>query len=75
MDEATKLLMELDRYINTAHLDMGGKHRYTLNAKAYPVINEIKRYLSEYRENVLCNEDREYFPTSQRIELGEDQGV
>ena len=47
MDEATKLLLELDYTIRCTHLDMGGKDTYMLTRESYPVIKKIKKYLSE----------------------------
>lgn len=47
MNEVLELLHELNLHITTAHLDMGGNHRYSLNAKAHPVISKIKVFLSE----------------------------
>ena len=46
MSKALKLLHKLNMQITTVHLDMGGKNRYTLNAKAHEVIDEIKLFLS-----------------------------
>ena len=48
MDEALQLLHELNLHITTVHLDMGGNHRYSLTAKAHPVISRIKLYLSDH---------------------------
>lgn len=48
MDEALKLLHELNLHITTVNLDMGGNNRYALTAKAHPVISRIKLYLSDH---------------------------
>ena len=44
-DGPLELLKELDRNIITAHLDMGGNNRYTLNLKGNKIIDRIKAYL------------------------------
>jgi len=46
MDKATELLLKLDETITCKHLDMGGKHSYALTVRSWPVIGEIKSYLS-----------------------------
>jgi len=48
MNKALELLHELNLHITTINLDMGGNHKYSLNAKAHPVISKIKVYLSEH---------------------------
>lgn len=37
--------------ITTTHLDMGGKHKYSLRHGAFPVISEIKNVLSK---DIIC---------------------
>ena len=46
-NQARAYLNELMFHIRCTHCDMGGKHRYTLAAAAYPLVNEIKAWLSE----------------------------
>ena len=48
MNEALKLLHEINLHITTVHLDMGGNHKYSLTDKAHPVISKIKLYLSDH---------------------------
>ncbi len=48
--KALKLLIKLQETIKTAHLDMGGNHRYSLTVYSHPVICEIKAYLYELEE-------------------------
>lgn len=44
-NEAERLLRKLDSHLRVVHLDMGGKHRYTIGHKGHDVINEIRAYL------------------------------
>jgi predicted transcriptional regulator len=46
-----ELLEELLRHTNTIHLDMGGKHRYSINEKGHVVITKIKAALAEERND------------------------
>jgi hypothetical protein len=41
------LLYNLDYYTQTAHLDMGGKHRYSIWGKGHETLTEIKAFLHE----------------------------
>ena len=52
MTEEERLLRKLIDCMRVAHLDMSGKHKYSINHKGHDVINEIKGYLYEKdREN------------------------
>lgn len=42
-----ELLEELMFHITCVHLDMGGKHKYSLTIKAHDIISEIKFKLSK----------------------------
>jgi len=43
--EAERLLRKLDLCLKVVHLDMSGKHRYSIGHKGHDVVNEIKSYL------------------------------
>jgi len=45
--QAVELLKRLMFTVHTAHLDMGGKHRYSLTPASWPVIAEIQSWLYE----------------------------
>jgi hypothetical protein len=42
--KADKLIEKLIDTIRTSHLDMGGKHKYTLTDKSHPIITKVKEY-------------------------------
>ncbi len=44
--EALRLLKELDYHLQTTHLDMGGKHRYSIKQSGFKIISEIKGFLA-----------------------------
>lgn len=46
-DIALFYLNELMAHIHCTHCDMGGKHQYKLAPSAYPLVSEIKAWLSE----------------------------
>ncbi len=52
MDKSTKLLEKLVTTIVTTHLDMGGKNRYALSVSSWPIIDEIKRFLCDQKEEI-----------------------
>lgn len=45
--KALEYLNELMLHIHCTHCDMGGKHQYKLAPSAYPLVSEIKAWLSE----------------------------
>lgn len=45
--KALGYLNELMFHIHCTHCDMGGKHQYKLAPSAYPLVSEIKAWLSE----------------------------
>ena len=52
-----KLLELIDKLmyrVMTAHLDMGGNNKYTLNHKAFPVVTELKEFLTHDIECERC---------------------
>ena len=48
LHEAEGLLHELVSHIHTINFDMGGSHQYHLSRSGWPVITQIKAWLSEY---------------------------
>jgi hypothetical protein len=46
-------------YINTTHVDMGGKHKYSLRASSWPLISEIKAWLASQQTNAPSEELRD----------------
>ena len=51
MEKALRLLHELNLQIVTIHLGMNGKGRYALREPAHSIIDEIKLYLAQQKEN------------------------
>lgn len=45
--KALELLKKLDYHIDTTHLDMGGKHKYSLRHSGFAIVSEIKGFLYE----------------------------
>lgn len=48
--KALELLRKLDYHIQVTHLDMGGKHRYSIKQSGFKVVSEIKGFLYEQSE-------------------------
>jgi hypothetical protein len=46
-----ELVKELMLHVTCCHLDMGGKHKYSLTSKAHEVIQEIKYKMWEESKN------------------------
>lgn len=50
-EHVLKLIDGLMYNITTTHLDMGGKHKYSLRHGGFPIISEMKNVLSK---DIIC---------------------
>ena len=56
-EHVLKLIDDLMYNITCTHLDMGGKHKYSLRHGAFPIISEIKNVTGHLRgksEKIVC---------------------
>lgn len=49
-----ELMNNLMYRIHTVHLDMGGNHKYSLNHKAFPIVTELKEFMTHDIECERC---------------------